>query len=234
MKRLINKAINAAKKLREAELKFQGSAHGAFVLAFAEAYRAIKKDDRQAFIDDVSVALQKSASSHNNWIKQADVYAVAQTVEGHESLPVGSMHRIVGELDSYRWKAVAKDSDTDVFYMTEEGREAVREAIIDWMDPKRGDSAGKDSAFPLRKKAKTGAQADKATADDAPESDGQSTKPPFVQVDTALGQIIGKVSDHGVEMTADQLAIIVSKAHEIITIAEETAKMVVDAELANA
>ena len=144
------------------------------------------------------------------------------------------MHRIVSELQEYRWKAIAKDSDTDVFYVTEEGRDACREAIIDWMDPKRGDSAGKDSAFPLRKKAKTGTQADKATGDDVADSEGQSTKPPFVQIDSSLTSIIGKVSDHGVEMTADQLAIIVSKAHEIITIAEETAKMVVDAELATA
>ena len=221
MKRLINKAINAAKKLRKAELEFQGSAHGAFVLAFAEAYRAIAKDDRQAFIDDVAVALQKSAKSHNNWIKQADVYTVAMGLEGFEALPVGSMHRIVGELQDYRWKAIAKDSDSDVFYMSEEGREACREALIDWMDSKHGDSAGKDSAFPLRKKAAN--KADKATADDAPESEGQSTKAPFVQVESALSTIIDKLSTHAVEFTPEQFALIAGQLAEAAEIVEASA-----------
>lgn len=224
MKRLINKAIKAAEKLREAELKFQGSAHGAFVLAFAEAYRAIAKDDREAFIEDVSVALQKSASSHNNWIKQADVYTVAMGLEGFEALPVGSMHRIVGELSEYRWKAIAKDSDTDVFYMTEAGLDACREALIDWMDPKHGDKAGKDSAFPLRKK--TGNKADKATADDAPESEGQSTKSPFVQVESALSTIIDKLSTHAVEFTPEQLALIAGQLAEASEIVEASAECV--------
>ena len=226
-KQLINKAMTAARALRKAELKFQGSAHAAFVVAYAKAWRALPKAERKAFTEAVAEALDKSASSHTNWMRQADVYAVAVDVEGHEALPVGSMHRIVSELKDYRWKAEAKADELDVFYMTAEGLSACRAAVEEWAE-----KGGKDSTFPLRAKASN--KADKATSDDAPESEGQSTKPPFVQVDTALGQIIGKVSDHGVEMTADQLAIIVSKAQEIITIAEETAKMVVDAELATA
>tara|TARA_R100000657_G_C4676128_1_gene122072 strand:- start:18 stop:698 length:681 start_codon:yes stop_codon:yes gene_type:complete len=221
MKRLINKAINAAKKLRKAELEFQGSAHGAFVLAFAEAYRAIAKEAREDFIEDVAEALAKSASSHNNWIKQADVYTVAMDVEGFEALPVGSMHRIVGELQGFRWKAIAKDSDSDVFYMTEEGRDACREALIDWMDPKHGEKAGKDSAFPLRKKV--GNKADKATGDDAPDSEGQSTKAPFVQVESALATIIDKLSTHAVEFTPDQMALIQGQLAEAAEIVEASA-----------
>ena len=137
-------------------------------------------------------------------------------VEGHEALPVGSMHRIVGELQEYRWKAEAKAGENDVFYMTADGLSACRDAVEEWAG-----KGGKDSTFPLR--AKSGNKADKATSDDAPESEGQSTKAPFVQVESALSTIIDKLSTHAVEFTPEQLALIQAQLAEAAEIVDASA-----------